>query len=277
MEIKEILISQNFRYNKALGQNFITDNNLLNAIVSDAEVGSDDTVVEIGTGAGTLTRALASKAKRVITFEVDNNLKPILDKTLDGLNNVDVIFADVLKMSDEDIKSIVPVPFKVVANLPYYITTQLLMRFVESTLPVTDLTLMMQKEVADRLCAKAGTADYGAVTVAVNSIGDGEIVRLINKNMFYPIPKVDSALYRLKINKNKYKIDNEKLFKKTVKSAFLWRRKTLANNLQSAFSIPKAEAEKILVDLGFDPMIRGEKLTVEDFISLSDKISESNF
>lgn len=272
MEIKEILIAQNFRYNKALGQNFITDTNLLKAIVADAGVTKDDTVVEIGTGAGTLTRALAEAAKRVVSFEVDNNLKAILDKTMDGINNVDVIFADVLKMSDEDIKSIVSGSFKVVANLPYYITTQLLMRFVESDLPVVDLTLMMQKEVADRLCARAGTAEYGAVTVAVNAVGDGEIVRSINKNMFYPVPKVDSALYRLKIDKNKYDIKDEKLFKKTVKAAFLWRRKTLANNLQSAFSIPKSQAEKILAELGFDPMIRGEKLSVTDFIALSEKI-----
>ena len=148
------------------------------------------------------------------------------------------------------------------------------MRFVESTLDVTDLTLMMQKEVAERLVAKAGTPEYGAVTVAVDAVGYGKIVRSIGKNMFYPQPKVDSALYTLKIDKNKLKIDDEKLFKKTVKAAFLWRRKTLANNLQTAFSMPKATAEKILTGLGYDPMIRGEKLSAEEFVALAKAIKE---
>lgn len=274
MEIKQLLLQQNFRFNKALGQNFITDGNLLDAIVKDAGVTGEDTVVEIGTGAGTLTRALSKEAKRVVTFEVDENLRPVLAVTLADCKNVDVIFADVLKLSDEELKKYVSGPFKVVANLPYYITTQLLMRFVESTLDVVDLTLMMQKEVAERLVAKAGTPEYGAVTVAVDAVGYGKIVRSIGKNMFFPQPKVDSALYCLKIDKNKLKIDDEKFFKKTVKAAFLWRRKTLANNLMTAFSIPKTTAEEILTELGYDPMIRGEKLSAEEFSALARTIKE---
>ena len=274
MEIKEILQANNFRFNKALGQNFITDVNLLDAIVNDAGVTAEDTVVEIGTGAGTLTRAISKAAKRVVTFEVDDNLRPVLSVTLSECKNVEVVFGDVLKMSDEDLKKYVSGPFKVVANLPYYITTQLLMRFVESELDVIDLTLMMQKEVAERLTAKAGTPEYGAVTVAVESVGYGRVLRTIGKNMFFPVPKVDSALYYLKIDKNKLKIADQKLFKKTIKAAFLWRRKTLANNLQSAFSVPKSDAEKLLVELGYDPMIRGEKLSAEEFLRLSERIGE---
>lgn len=274
MDIKTVLMTHNFRYNKALGQNFITDGNLLDAIVKDAGVTNEDVVVEIGAGAGTLTRALSKVAKRVVTFEVDENLRPILAVTLSDCENVEVVFGDVLKMSDSVLKEHISGPFIVVANLPYYITTQLLMRFVESSLPVVSMTLMMQKEVAERLVAKAGTPEYGAVTVAVEAVGYGSILREIKRTMFYPVPKVDSALYHLKIDRNKLKIADEKLFKKTVKAAFLWRRKTLANNLQSAFSIPKAEAEKILVELGYDPMIRGEKLSAEEFVRLSERVAK---
>ncbi|MBR1746688.1 MAG: ribosomal RNA small subunit methyltransferase A [Clostridia bacterium] len=275
MDIKSVLIANNFHYNKALGQNFITDVNLLDAIVKDAGVTSEDVVVEIGTGAGSLTRALGRVAKRVASFEVDDNLRPVLATTLADLPNVEVVFADVLKMSDEDIKSKVLGPFKVVANLPYYITTQLLMRFVESDLDVTDLTCMIQKEVADRLTAKAGTADYGAVTVAVDAVGYGSILRVVNKNMFFPVPKVDSALYHLRIDREKFDIKDMRLFKKTVRAAFLWRRKTLANNLQSAFSITKSQAEEILIGLGYDPMIRGERLSAEEFVRLSERLKDN--
>lgn len=269
MEIREILKKHNFRFNKALGQNFITDVNLLNAIVDDAEVGKDDVAVEIGTGAGTLTRALADKAKHVCTFEVDRSLKPILDETLADKDNVTVVFSDVLKMKDEDIKKVVSGPFKVVSNLPYYITTPVLTRFLESSLPVTGMTLLMQKEVAERLTAKPGTAEYGAITVGVEAFSDAAVTRIVGRNNFFPVPKVDSALLRLVVDKNKYKIDDEKFFRKTVKCAFLWRRKTLANNLKSMFSFTSQECEKILSECNFDPMIRGEKLSVEEFILLS--------
>ncbi len=273
MEIKEILRANNFKFNRALGQNFITDNNLLEAIVNDANVEKDDTVVEIGAGAGTLTRALAKRAKRVVAFEVDENLRPILGEVLKDFDNVEVHFADVLKCKDEELESIVGKDFKVVANLPYYITTPLIMRFLESGLSVKDMTLMMQKEVAERLIAKPGTAEYGAITVAVDFVGYPEITRIIDKKMFYPIPKVDSALLKIKIDKNKHKITDEKTFKKTVKAAFLWRRKTLANCLQNMFNLPKIECEKIIEKAGFLPMVRGEKLGTEEFIKLSELIS----
>ncbi len=274
METREILKENNFRFNKALGQNFITDKNLLNAIVTDSGAGEDDIVVEIGAGAGTLTRAIAERCKKVYAFEVDDNLRPVLKKSLAGLDNVMVVFADVLKMSDEELLKIVDKPFKVIANLPYYITTPLIMRFLESSLPVLSLTVTIQKEVAERLVAKAGKPEYGAVTVAADYAGDAVITRIIGKEMFFPVPKVDSALLTLTINKDKYTVNDEKLFKRTVKAAFLWRRKTLANNLQNMFSLPKAECEEILSSCGFSPMIRGEKLTTQEFINLSEEIEK---
>ncbi|MDY4655390.1 MAG: 16S rRNA (adenine(1518)-N(6)/adenine(1519)-N(6))-dimethyltransferase RsmA [Eubacteriales bacterium] len=274
MEIREILKENNFRFNKALGQNFITDKNLLNAIVTDSAASEEDVIVEIGAGAGTLTRAIAERCKKVYAFEVDDNLRPVLKKSLEGLDNVTVVFADVLKMSDEELLKIVDKPFKVIANLPYYITTPLIMRFLESSLPVLSLTVTIQKEVAERLVAKAGKPEYGAVTVAADYAGDAVITRIIGKEMFFPVPKVDSALLTLAIIKDKYNVNNEKLFKRTVKAAFLWRRKTLANNLQNMFSLPKSECEKILASCGFSPMIRGEKLTTQEFINLSEEIEK---
>lgn len=272
MEIKDILIKYNFRYNKALGQNFVTDKNLLSAIVTDAEINENDVVVEIGTGAGTLTRALAIKAKRVITFEVDRNLENILKEVFADLTNVEVHFADVLELSDEALQELIKSPFKVVANLPYYITTPLIMRFLESKLDVISLTLMMQKEVALRMIAKSGTSDYGAITVGVDICGDAKITRTIPNTMFYPIPKVDSALLKIDIRHDKYNIENMAKFKKLVKAAFMWRRKTLSNNLTSAFAITKQQSDEIIKANNLDIMIRGERLSTAQFIALSEML-----
>jgi 16S rRNA (adenine1518-N6/adenine1519-N6)-dimethyltransferase len=192
--IKDILRRTGFRFNRNLGQNFLTDTNLLSAIVEDSGLLDGETVVEIGTGAGTLTRALSAKAKRVISFEVDENLKPVLEETLKGLDNVEVVFADVLKLSDSRIAELCGDSFRVVANIPYYITTSLIMRFIESGLNVTSITVMVQKEVADRLAAKESTSDYGAITMSVKLRGDAKITRLVNRNLFYPAPNVDSAV-----------------------------------------------------------------------------------
>lgn len=275
MEIRQILRSNNFRFNKALGQNFITDKNLLEAIVADSGVDDSDTVIEIGAGAGTLTRALAEKAKKVYAFEVDEALRPVLAQTLDGLANVSLVFADVLKLTDSDLLSLVgESPFKVVANLPYYITTPLIMRFLESALPVTSLTVTIQKEVAERLVAGAGTPEYGAITVAADYAGYPKIMRLIGKEMFFPVPKVDSALLRIDVDRNKYTVADERLFKRTVKAAFLWRRKTLKNNLQCMFGLPGDRCAEAIAKCGFDPMIRGERLDTRDFITLSEVLGK---
>lgn len=270
MEIRSILAKYGFHFNKALGQNFLTDDNLLDAIASDAAVTGDDVVAEIGAGAGTLTRRLALKAKKVVAFEVDERLKPVIEEVCSGLDNVEVVFADVLKCDDEEIRKYLPDKFKLVANIPYYVTTPLIMRFLESGLDVEGMTLTMQKEVAERLTAKPATKEYGAITVAADAAGEASISRIIDRRAFYPVPNVDSAVFNLKIDKNKYKINDEKLFKKVVKAAFLWRRKTLANNLKSMFGFSRETAEKILSDAGLAPMTRGETLSTEDFIKLSD-------
>lgn len=267
--IKDIIRGVDFHFNKALGQNFITDANLLDAIVADSGITSDDTVVEIGTGAGTLTRAIAKVAKKVYSFEVDRNLQPVLALSLQGVDNAEVIFRDVLKMKDDELKSVVGDSFKVVANLPYYITTPLAMRFIESSLDVKSVTIMVQKEVALRFVAKPNTADYSAITLAIEMAGDAKITRNVSRNMFFPAPNVDSAVVRIDIDHTKLDGENAPLLHKLVRSSFAMRRKTLANNLSVAFQIDKAQASAIIEEAGFSPMVRGEALSLDDYKKLT--------
>lgn len=267
--IKDIIRGVDFRFNKALGQNFITDSNLLDAIVADSGITSDDTVVEIGTGAGTLTRAIAKVAKKVYSFEVDRNLQPVLALSLQGVDNAEVVFRDVLKMKDDELKSVVCDSFKVVANLPYYITTPLAMRFIESTLDVKSVTIMVQKEVALRFVAKPNTADYSAITLAIEMAGNAQITRNVSRNMFFPSPNVDSAVVRIDIDRAKLDGENAPLLHKLVRSSFAMRRKTLANNLSVAFQIDKQEAGKLIEEAGFSPMVRGEALSLDDYKKLT--------
>lgn len=267
--IKDIIRGVDFHFNKALGQNFITDANLLDAIVADSGINGDDTVVEIGTGAGTLTRAIAKVAKKVYSFEVDRNLQPVLALSLQGVDNAEVIFRDVLKMKDDELKSVVGDSFKVVANLPYYITTPLAMRFIESTLDVKSVTIMVQKEVALRFVAKPNTADYSAITLAIEMAGNAQITRNVSRNMFFPSPNVDSAVVRIDIDRTKLDGENAPLLHKLVRSSFAMRRKTLANNLSVAFQIDKKEAGKLIEEAGFSPMVRGEALSLDDYKKLT--------
>ena len=267
--IKDIIRGVDFHFNKALGQNFITDSNLLDAIVADSGINGDDTVVEIGTGAGTLTRAIAKVAKKVYSFEVDRNLQPVLALSLQGVDNAEVIFRDVLKMKDDELKSVVGDSFKVVANLPYYITTPLAMRFIESSLDVKSVTIMVQKEVALRFVAKPNTADYSAITLAIEMAGNAQITRNVSRNMFFPSPNVDSAVVRIDIDRMKLDGENAPLLHKLVRSSFAMRRKTLANNLSVAFQIDKQEAGKLIEEAGFSPMVRGEALSLDDYKKLT--------
>ena len=267
--IKDIIRGVDFRFNKALGQNFITDSNLLDPIVADSGINGDDTVVEIGTGAGTLTRAIAKVAKKVYSFEVDKNLQPVLALSLQGVDNAEVVFRDVLKMKDDELRSIVGDKFKVVANLPYYITTPLAMRFIESSLDVRSITIMVQKEVALRFVAKPNTADYSAITLAIEMAGDAKITRNVSRNMFFPAPNVDSAVVRIDIDRAKLDGENVALLHKLVRSSFAMRRKTLANNLSVAFQIDKQEAGKLIEEAGFSPMVRGEALSLDDYKKLT--------
>lgn len=264
-QLLDLLKKDKFKFNKGLGQNFIFDKNLLKAIVHDASITSDDTVVEIGTGAGTLTLELAAVAKKVYTFEVDKNLSSILEKVFKPYDNIDLHFKDILRMKQQDFKGIVNVPFKVVANLPYYITTPLIMYFLESDLPVESLTVMMQKEVADRLVAESGTADYSAITLAIQIEGSAKIVRKIHKEMFIPIPQVDSALVKIDIDRNKIDKDIKSDLKKLVRSSFMMRRKTILNNLAGVYKINKEELSRIFKESGIRPNQRGEELTLEQY------------
>ena len=270
MKMKDVLQATSFRFNKALGQNFISDTNLLKGIVGDSGVTEEDVVVEIGTGAGTLTRQIASVAKKVYSFEVDKNLEPVHALSLQGVDNVEVIFRDILKMKDGEIQEIIGTgDFKVVANLPYYITTPLIMRFLESDLPVKSLTIMVQEEVGLRLVAKPNTADYSAITLAVLLRGQASITRKVGRNMFYPAPNVDSAVVRIDIDRNKLEGENKTLIHKIVRSAFAMRRKTLVNNLNASFGISKQEATERINRAGLDEKVRGEALSLEDYIRLS--------
>lgn len=272
-KIKDILIDNGFRFNHNLGQNFITDKNLLDKIVELSGVDENDVVVEIGTGAGTLTRAIAEKAKKVYSFEVDRALKPVLDETLSGLDNVEVIFKDVLKMKDKELIEIVGEKFKVVANIPYYITTALVMRFLEEDVHPSAITVMVQKEVADRFVAKPATEDYGAITMAISLYGDAKIVGQVDKSMFYPVPKVDSSIVRIDVY-DKYAGVDKKKVNKTIKCAFMMRRKTLLNNLTAIYPVQKDEAAKILESLNIDLKARGETLTLDQIIEISDLLSK---
>lgn len=273
--VANILRDLDFRFNKQFGQNFITDTNLLASMVVDSGITSEDVVVEIGAGAGTLTRALSKVAKKVIAFEIDNNLKQVLDITLRGLeSNVEVVFKDIMKVSSTELAEIVgSEKYKVVANLPYYITTPIIMMFLESDYRPTSLSIMVQKEVAERLVAKPNTSEYGSISAVVNLEANASITRIVKRDMFYPVPKVDSAVVKLDIVENKYSCNKSKV-KSLIKASFAMRRKTLVNNLL-ALGYTRSIIEKSITDIGLDIRVRGEVLGVKEFIALSDALEKN--
>ena len=274
MSLKEILKKNDFTFQKKFGQNFLTDGNLLDSIVEKAGIGGNDTVVEVGCGGGTLTAAIAKKAKRVIGFEIDGNLEPVLKETRAEYDNTEIIFRDVMKVSAGEIERIAGGGYAVVANLPYYITTPVLMKFLEEGENVTSVTVTVQEEVADRLCALPGTPEYGAITVAVNAAGNAEKVMRIGRNLFYPVPNVDSAVVKITIDREKYDAETRAMIRSVVRAAFQSRRKTLVNNLMQAFKISRAEAESAVAAAGIGPMTRGETLGVEDYRRLAERLKE---
>ena len=267
MDIKQLLREMGFRFNKQFGQNFLTDENLLNNICGDAEV-DGGTVLEIGAGAGTLTRVLSKHADNVIAFEIDRNLEKVLNVTLADCPNVKVVMGDVMRYNMPELEALCGGTYRVVANIPYYLTSPLIMRFVEEATNVTSLTLTIQKEVAERLAAKPATKDYGAITVAVNAVADVAITRVLPRELFYPQPNVDSAVVRIDFKRNKFDFSNPILFRKTVKVSFAMRRKTLINNFAVGFGISKQQAEEILQDCNLPAGCRGEELSVEQFVAL---------
>ena len=273
--VKEILKDNNFKFQKNFGQNFITDRNLLSAMVEDAGIQGDDVVVEIGPGAGTLTRELSKKANKVYAFEIDKNLEPILRETLIECNNVEVIFKDIQKVSEDELFSVLlgKKEYKVVANLPYYITTPIIMRFLEGRVLPESITIMVQKEVAERLCAKQNTEAFGAITLAIALEGEAHYVRDVSRKLFTPEPNVDSAIVRID-KSDKYKDVDKKSVKKLIHAAFLMRRKTLVNNIESGYKVPKAAAEAVLKKLGYNEKVRGEALGIDDYIKIAKGLDE---
>jgi len=246
-DIKRILTENNFRFNKQFGQNFITDTNLLQAMVKDSGTQKDDVVVEIGAGAGTLTRELAAAAGRVIAFEIDRNLVPILSQTLIGLDDkVEVVFRDIQKVSDEELDEMLGGRnYKVVANLPYYITTPIIMRFLERQKKPDSITVMIQKEVGQRLTSQADCGDYGVITLSIALEGKARIMRDVPRYMFTPQPNVDSCIVRIDLDDDYSQVDKPKV-KRIIRSAFAMRRKTLVNNLASGLGLAKDRVESAL-------------------------------
>jgi len=264
----EKLKNIDFVFKKNLGQNFIFDTNLLNAIVADSTVTKDDLVIEVGAGAGTLTESLANHAKQVISFEIDEKLRPILSELEKKHSNLKIEFMDILK---SDISKFVgEKKFRVVANLPYYITTPIIFHFLACE-NLQSITVMVQKEVAERFVAKPNTENYGAVTAQLAAYGNAKITRIVNKSMFTPPPKVDSAIVRLDISK-KQGVKNFKVLQKLIAASFAMRRKTLVNNLISGFGISREKAENLVKEVGFVLTIRGEVLGIDDFIKLANLI-----
>lgn len=272
MEINKILKDCNFEFKKKFGQNFITDGNLLEAICDDAEIEQTDNVLEIGVGAGSLTKTLAGRCRKVVGYEVDKSLFDVLSLSLKGQDNVEIVFKDFLKADVSEVNSMFDGNFKVVANLPYYITTNIIFKLVEENFNITSLTLMVQKEVAERLVSKPGTKDYGTITAEIDSIGDAEIKRIVNRQMFMPVPNVDSAIINIKLNKNKSDIKDVGLLRKVIKASFSMRRKTLANCLKSNFSFNAEKIDNLFARLGYDKNIRGETLSTKDFVNLANEI-----
>lgn len=270
----DILKDNNFRFNKKFGQNFIFDTNLLSAIVNDAGVDNTTKVLEIGPGAGTLTKKLCEKAEKVVSYEIDTNLKPILEENLKECTNSEIVFGDIMKQKTIDIEEKLGGEYVMVANLPYYITTPIIFKFLEEATKLKSITIMVQKEVAERICAKHNTEDYGAITVQIGAIADARITRIVKRNMFKPAPNVDSAVVRIDFNQSKYDIANLDLFKRVVTSAFAMRRKTLANNLKSSFSLSMEKVSEVLANCGFRADIRGEAIGIEDFVLLSNELNK---
>ncbi len=274
--IKQVMDMFGLSFKKEFGQNFLTDNMTVEDIADACNDDKDITVIEIGPGIGCMTRELCERYARVVAFEIDDGLIPVLKYTLDGYKNVTVINEDIMKA---DLEAALAPYFEmgkvaVCANLPYYITTPILMKLIESKLPFDSITVMVQTEVAERLAAGAGKKNCGAITAAIDYYGDAKLLFTVSADRFMPPPKVTSGVVRIDLWKEKpIKPIDEELFFRTVKAAFEQRRKTLPNSLSTGFpEIPKERLTELITACGHKPDIRGEKLTVADFCALSDLI-----
>lgn len=279
---KAVLERHGFTFKKSFGQNFLTDTNILQKIVDTAEIDKNVNVIEIGPGIGALTEFLAENAAEVVAFEIDERLVPILEDTLRDHDNIKVINEDVLKA---DLQTRVKefknpnLPIKVVANLPYYITTPILMHLIESKIPFAEFVVMMQKEVADRISAEPNTKAYGSLSIAVQYYMSAKVAFVVPRTVFVPAPNVDSAILKMTRREQPLvEVKDEDFFFRVSKISFVHRRKTLWNNLTSHFGKSeevKAKLEQALENANIKPSIRGEALSIPDFARLSDALSEA--
>ena len=274
---KEILTKYNFIFQKKFGQNFLIDLHVLNKIIDSSNIDKDDLVIEIGPGIGSLTQYLAESAREVIAIEIDKNLIPILEDTLSDYNNVSIINQDILQV---DLKKLIQErnnnkPVKIVANLPYYITTPIIMGLFEDEVPLDSITVMVQKEVAERMQSMPGSKDYGALSLAVQYYSEPYIVANVPQNCFMPRPNVGSAVIQLK----KYKepvieVSNKKLMFQIIRASFNQRRKTLLNSLSNQLSIEKDRIQEALTQMNKSVSIRGEAMSLKEFAIFTDLISK---
>ena len=276
--VKQVMAMFHLTFRKEFGQNFLTDRSVVEDIADACCDDANSTILEIGPGMGTLTYELALRHKSVVALEIDRGLIPVLDYTLGEFDNVTVHNEDVMQADLEALlaPAFADGPVSVCANLPYYITSPILMKLLECGLPFDYITVMIQKEVADRLCSPAGGKDYGAITAVLSYYGEAEKLFVVPADKFIPAPKVDSAVIRIRLYKDRpYHPKNEALMFRTIKAAFAQRRKTLSNALSAGFSeLTKDQINAIITDCGFEPTIRGERLDITQFVILSDKIGE---
>jgi len=278
--IRQLKEKYGFRFAKGLGQNFLTDPSVPEAMVEGSGIGPQDLVIEIGPGIGVLTAAAAQAAGRVVAIEVDERLLPILDETLQEYDNIEVICADVLKtdlaqLIDRQLREHgLTGEVRIIGNLPYYITTPIIMKLLEEELPVSSITVMMQKEVADRIEAGPGSKVYGAISVAVQYYCRVSRVASVPKEVFLPSPKVDSAVLLLELRENKaVQVRDEARFFACVKAGFGQRRKTLCNALSGAGNLPKETVREVLAAAGIDENRRAETLSIEEFAKIADELT----
>ena len=273
-EIKPLLERHGFSFSKSLGQNFLINAAIPVKIAESCGAGPEDTVLEIGPGIGCLTKELAQRTKRVVSVEIDKKLMPVLRETLAEYDNVTVINKDIL---DVDIGALCEElgckELYVCANLPYYITTPIIMKLLECNAPIKSITVMVQKELAQRFCSKPNTAEYGSVTASINYRAEVKNLFTVSPGSFLPAPKVSSSVIRLDIVPPPVEVKDEKTFFRVIRAAFAMRRKTLSNNLANEFKITKAEATEIIKNCGFSETVRGEALSISDYAKISDELS----
>lgn len=271
--LKLLLSQYGLNLKKAYGQNFLTDDELLSQIVEKAGVTKEDTVLEIGCGAGALTAHLAENAKKVVCYEIDQRLKPLLNETVGHFSNVEIVFGDIMKQKINDVENKLGGEYIMVANLPYYITTPIIMQFIENAKNIKSMVIMVQEEVAYRLSANAGTSDYGAITVGINLRGKANVIIKVPRDKFTPPPNVDSAVVKIDIDKNKFNGVDFSAVRNLVRCGFTSRRKTLINNLMTGLKISRADGENALKELDINLLSRAEDLTASQFVDLTKKLN----